>query len=330
MYRNLNYNVLTMKNFFCFPSLTLLAKNLFGPNFSKFRLALLLIGLVTIASHLGYSQLETYPCDENEYLFTGVPEMTLCEQFPNFVCSQQIGVGTSITHSSQIGNYITGNVCIVGDFIIDNYFIFYDAVVKVNEGVKISTNGSSQLTIERSKLFACNGLWKGIVLGQATSIITKSSTIEDAEIAILAVLNNTLSIQRTIFNRNRIGIDALGEPSIAAPFFQLFRLNTFSCTAPLNGTINEITTAGVRIKNVALNTITGSQVGLNWFRDIIYGIYATGGLSIIATSGIVMERIKKDGIFMEEGLLTISNSSFTNCQEKESTSKRQKLSKFLV
>ncbi|MFZ4632785.1 MAG: hypothetical protein ACOYNO_01125 [Saprospiraceae bacterium] len=107
------------------------------------------------------------------------------------------------------------------------------------------------LHIDNSKLFACNGLWKGIRLEQFARISTSNfSEIEDAELAIYAGAFSQLNIYQTTFNRNRVGIELINSNPLSifsnGPFVFNFHSNRFTCDAPLNGTTNEITYAGGR------------------------------------------------------------------------------------
>lgn len=56
---------------------------------------------------------------------------------PGFTCEIAIGKGTQFKSSSDIGLSISGNVCINGDFYVDDPFIFQDAVVRVCKGITI-------------------------------------------------------------------------------------------------------------------------------------------------------------------------------------------------
>jgi hypothetical protein len=56
--------------------------------------------------------------------------------------------------------------------------------------------------------------------------------------------------------------------------------------------------------------------GVNVFRDHQYGIKAMGISSHIGTQKLYMQRINKDGIYMEEGFLDLMKSSFIDCNEK--------------
>lgn len=266
-----------------------------------------------------------FKCPENTYTFTGFAEQTLCEEYPNFNCEIQIGAGTQYPKSSLLPNAsLSGNICIVGTFEVDEPFSFVNAVVKINPGVTIavmpSPNGydsGSSLGIDNSKLFACQGLWKGITVGFLSSIGTWNNTvIEDAETAILATGLSALFIQHTTFNRDRVGIE-LNTPFpnifVPGPLVYDFSNNSFRCDAPLNGTTDEITFAGVKLKDSYFYTY---QQGVNSFQDIIHGIHATGNSTHIGAGNLVMRRIKKDGIFMTHGSLDLKKSRFINTEEK--------------
>lgn len=292
------------------------------PNALGFFLSLVLMVLSSITA---WGQgAEILKCPEHTYTFTDFPEQTLCEQYPNFNCEIQIGAGTQYPKSSLLGATLGGNVCIIGDFEVDVPFSFIDAVVKINPGVAIavkpSPNGydpGSSLGIDNSKLFACNGLWKGITIGHLSTIGTTNSTkIEDAEKAIYASGLCALTIQQTTFNRNRIGLE-LETPFpnifVPGPLVWVFTDNRFTCNAPLNGTTNEITEAGVKLKNSYLYTF---QTSLNRFSDLKYGVYSEGDFSHIGASSLYMQRIKKDGIYMKEGSINLKDSWFYDFEER--------------
>ncbi|NUO01820.1 MAG: T9SS type A sorting domain-containing protein [Saprospiraceae bacterium] len=262
-----------------------------------------------------------YECPESYgATFSGIPEQTLCELYPNFNCQTQIGAGTQFSKSSLLGTSISGNVCIVGDFEVDANFTFLNALVKINPGVKIIVaespngySGGSTLGINNSKMFACNSLWKGITLGFLSVIATSNnSVIEDAEKAIFANVPAGLYIQKTTFNRNRVGIELEGpSASILAvgPRVLNFSANRFMCDAPLNGTVDEITEAGVKLKNAALYAFQAGINGMNRFFNLSYGIKAEGN-SFVGLSQIYMQGIKKTGIYMIKGFIQINHSWF--------------------
>ncbi len=91
-----------------------------------------------------------------------------------------------------------------------------------------------------------------------------------------------------------------------------FSDNHFTCDAPLNGTVDEITTSGVKLNNSFLSTSSGT----NTFTDIQYGIYSEGSASYIGCQNLVFQRIRHDGIYMEQGNINLRNSQFLNGYEK--------------
>jgi hypothetical protein len=76
---------------------------------------LILFALLTARS--GFAQEPPQqPCQEETPTFTGLPEQTLCEKYPNFNCEIQIGAGTPFPKSSLLGSSsLSGNVppCLV-------------------------------------------------------------------------------------------------------------------------------------------------------------------------------------------------------------------------
>ncbi len=253
--------------------------------------------------------------------FIGIPEQTLCEKNPNLVCAIQIGAGTPYSKSSLLGTSVTGNVYVVGNFEVDAPFTFQNALVKIDSGVTISIAGSpngydngGSLGINNSKLFACDSLWKGITMGFLSSINTwNNSEIEDAETAIYASGFSALSIQQTTFNRNRVGIE-LNTPFpniwILGPVIWVFTGNHFICNAPLNGTTNEITQVGVKLKDSDLLPLFANNN--NTFQGIIKGILAEGNASNVYADDYDFISIRDRGIDFKGRSLEVRNSTFQN------------------
>lgn len=290
-------------------------------SYDKFRIVriiviFLLFGVRTFTQNLN-------PCDEADYPFTGTPATTLCEQYPNFNCNIEIGEGTQVTHSSQIGSSYTGNVCIKGDFYINNIFTFLNCVIKIDPGVSIYVVSPHSLIsrpfgIKGSKLFACTEMWNGIILSNNTTIFTQNSIIEDALTAIQAknTVHNTLSIVSTTFNRDLVGIHLEQITGTSnAPMFYQFNRNTFSCSAPLNGTTDKITFAGIKTINVPMTINPIIESYYNTFQKIQYGIFSESENTVIAGRFFRFFEIKRDGIFLNEGSLFLKSSTFRNCEE---------------
>lgn len=290
--------------------------------------SILFIFLVATITSRSTAQEAAWKCPDKTYGFTGLRTPTLCEQNPNFQCETQIGLGTPFPKASLLNSSVlSGNVCVVGNFEVDVPFTFQSAVVKINSGVTIAVNPSpngydsgSWLGIDNSKLFACNGLWNGITLGHLSAITTwNHSEIEDAEKAIFASSFCALSIQQTIFNRNRVGIELYTPfPNIwvPGPVMWVFQGNQFTCTAPLNGTTNALTEIGVNLRDADLFPFFANNN--NTFRGIINGIVAkSSGSNAFAFCNVFanqyhFERILDKGINFEGRSLEVRGSHFTD------------------
>jgi hypothetical protein len=231
------------------------------------------------------AQVSTTSCDEVKFPPQEPPSATLCSQYGGMLCTA-IGAGTGITKASDLpSNPTQGSFCIQGDFLVDENFTFQNSIIEIEPGVQITIAQSAPNTspiglwLENSKLFACQGLWKGIFMSPGTVVVTSSNTqIEDAEVAIKAHSDYiSIGCQNTTFNRNRIGISINGGPGKNV---YTFKSNTFSCTSPLNGTDDEITFAGVELIN---NTISLNSAPFNKsvFKDLIYGVHCSGNSRLL-------------------------------------------------
>ncbi len=213
---------------------------------------------------------------------THLLSQTLCSQFEGNSPTFTIGAGTPYPNSSSLGSSIPSGVTvhIVGNFTVDNNFSLSNIIVKVNTGVKISiatdyvNYNTNSLVLYNTKIFCCSGLWKGIEMNTLTVIdVINNSEIEDAENAIKAVNTSfaSLVISNSTFNRNVIGINledsGTGGWFVVPPMINYFVNNKFTCTSPLNGTTNQITDVGVRLKNVyypfTYNYLDFVKLGIN-------------------------------------------------------------------
>ncbi len=213
---------------------------------------------------------------------------------------------------------------IIGDFVIDDNFLIDYATVKIDPGVSIIMQPQTHLEISDSKLFSCDGLWQGIIMGNYSSIRTEENTvIEDAVNAIYSnAAYSTLEVENTTFNRDYVGIKLEVSPfSPHPPVIFSFLGNTFSCNAPLNqGATSNTTFAGLETINVpvALNPIaTANPNEFNVFTKYLhYGIRATGTFSHVIGRNFIFENAGFSGIFIETGSLTLEESNFSNCARK--------------
>jgi hypothetical protein len=255
-------------------------------------------------------------------LFAQTPTATLCEQNANLIGETRIGAGTAMNQSSKIGSSISGVVLITGNFEVNASFSFVNAQVKVMPGVRISVICSAAsahtgvtLSLDNSQFFACDGMWEGIELGALASIITNNTQVEDAETAIKAHQFSALYLQNTVFNRNKTGLDLFTNPNsmaLAGPSVWVFANNQFTCTAPLNSGPTEYSDVGVRLKNTYLFAY---QSGQNTFSNLNYGIYAEGLYNAIGGQQLRMKQIRKEGIYLESGIIDLENCQFADIFE---------------
>ncbi len=247
---------------------------------------------------------------------------SLCEQHSNFIGESRIGSGTAMNRSSNIGASISGTVLITGDFEVDASFSFLNAQVKLVPGARIFVNcpaASSHtgvtLALDNSQFFACNGMWQGFELGPLASISTNNTQVEDAETAIKAHHFSALYLQNTVFNRNRTGLDLFTNPNsmaFAGPSVWVFANNQFTCSGPLNSGPTEYSDVGVRLKNTYLFAY---QSGQNTFSNLNYGIYAEGLYNAIGGQHLRMKQIRKEGIYLESGIIDLDFCHFTDVFE---------------
>ena len=216
---------------------------------------------------------------------TTLSAQTLCSQYGNSSFTYTVGVGSSgnILNSSQLGFSLPSGstVNVVGDFNISGNFNLTNAIVKVAPNAKITILTYNALSLNNTKVFACTGLWKGIEMQSLTSItVTNNSQIEDAENAIKAINTSYvgLSIDNSIFNRNKVGINledtGTGGYWVVPPMINYFVNNKFTCTSALNG--GGSTEIGLRLKNVYYPLAFNYGNEKNEFKELQNGIYIEG------------------------------------------------------
>jgi hypothetical protein len=255
---------------------------------------------------------------------------TLCNQFNNISYTYTVGVGSpgNIVNSSQLGFSLPSGstVNIVGDFNISGNFNLTDAIVKVAPNAKITVQTFNALTLNNTKIFACDGLWQGIDMQSFSSIsVTNSSEIEDADNAIKAFNTSFvyLYIDNSIFNRNKIGINIEDSGNNGGwywfpPSLAYFYNNKFTCTSPLNGSTTAITDIGLRLKNI--NYPFAFNYGYNYnneFKSLNNGmVIQSSGLSTISVDNYTFSKIKNKCIsFLNGDNLDVRNSRFIDIEK---------------
>lgn len=291
---------------------------------------LLLTSLLTFLLGMAQAQTNQGPCESPTTGFEGPSTPTLCSQYEGIVFHITIGANTPFPTSASLPPLPANpKIKVTGNFNVNTNLNWQGATIRIDPGIAINVGsvftGLGSLTLDNCDLYACTGLWKGILMTNGTSVKTFNGTqIEDAEGAIQAIHTQYvfLDIEHTTFNRNKNGI-VLENTANATnkPVFIKFSNNFFHCTAALNGT-TETSFAGVKLTDANLFSFFS---GVNVFRDQQYGINAVGISSHIGARGIYLQRIIKDGIYMKEGFLELIDSDFIDCNEKGINIKPQRL-----
>ncbi|MFN0175332.1 MAG: T9SS type A sorting domain-containing protein, partial [Saprospiraceae bacterium] len=195
-----------------------------------------------------------------------------------------------------------------GIVTVDKAFTFSSANVRVQPGLSgfdvIKNFTLNQNTVVSGNAEAdCNCLWRGIyVYGANTMATDTDASIQDALYAIRAGYKSTLSIKKTLFSRNFIGIRGT-DGNFFLPFFEE---NHFDGVGPLKGICileplktdieapspfggflsHPITSvpyqtergfAGMYLANYSLNLSALPPATQNEFSDLAYGIMAYDG-----------------------------------------------------
>lgn len=282
-----------------------------------------------LASASAVTQIYGQTCPEPySQVFPENPPETLCGEMNTlsypFEFGGIINLATQIVLLNSSATF-TGNILLTGDLTIDCDLTFLNCNIKILPGVKIEVESGVKLTLDGSNLFSCDGMWEGIDLAYTSEIETLNATeIEDAKVAIESPCTASLSIKNTIFDRNIVGIrlgkdGAVFDPCPIYPVFTQFSGNEFDCTSPLNGTTNGVSLAGIQIffTPVSIGGLTSSY---NYFRNMRYGIrfesqvYSSNSAAVTRCD---FDKLLIDGVFMNNGRLTVVRSNFKNCGYKE-------------
>lgn len=96
-------------------------------------------------------------------------------------------------------NYTKKYINISGNLTINNsVIVFEDCIFNIANGSAIICNSTNSilratLKINESKLFSCNGMWKGLQINRRSKLLLLHSHIEDAEIAVGANFQTDLT-----------------------------------------------------------------------------------------------------------------------------------------
>ena len=241
----------------------------------------------------------------------------LCDKYGNFDFAIHYATDPGcVTNTSSLGiSSITGqNITIDGMFVVNSEFSFINCIIKMGPKAMIQINKNHKLTIDSTKIFACENLWTGIRVGNGGLLtIQHHSHIEDAYYAIdLDGIGDLLEVTNTRFNRNLVGImvnknGLFGTHVLPVSFYG----NVFDCTLPLNsngGEVCEYLAPSPGDYNVSYSPwsfacVIGYQTTLTNFCKV----------GTIATNEVNIYNHHKYGyLLINSGLRALMNSEFRN------------------
>ena len=254
------------------------------------------------------------------------PEPTLCEQSKSVIYDLEIGIGASsgITQSSQLPNGLLfqKNVRIVGNFTVNSFCSFENVVASINANVSINVNGQGTIfNVTNSKLFACQGLWTGIVMNaenQEVSVL-EGTSIEDARNAIRSsgVKRSNIIIENSDFNRNVYGVYLLANSNFMAnemPTISQLVNTTFRVSLPINGGVSPVT--GIFSQNVLMPlSMNEASNNSNSFQRTGTGILSIGANTELYVYGSGFGNMSTAGInAVSSNLLFMRSCNFNECR----------------
>lgn len=129
---------------------------------------------------------------------------TTCQSIM-YCCSN----GTVLNNPTISTALAPGNYTVNGTLTVATPSATWNNVnITMNPNSKIVFSGLNTLTINNSNIHGCKSMWQGILINNnGATINTNTVLIEDALKAINVVGKGTLNINKTWFNKNRIGVE---------------------------------------------------------------------------------------------------------------------------
>jgi hypothetical protein len=208
-------------------------------------------------------------------------------------------------------------------FIVDGHLVFMSTTTLKDKEIMFRPNSSLTialnnriLTLDNCKLFACDGLWNGIVVDLNSVLKLSNCLIEDANTAVQAKTGAKLDINNTTFNRNYIGIVAKGAVN-----FRNFTGNNFRSDGVLNATGNYPAVNGIgfgqinpKLGYMGIFVEEGNVniIGDNTFHfPLEYGVLTSK--SVVSLQGLKFRRMRWCGVYAENSSLTANGLNCYNC-----------------
>jgi hypothetical protein len=161
------------------------------------------------------------------------------------------------------GTIATGlNLCINGDFSIDQTYTFENSEINISPDSKVTIEDGSTLSIIGTEVFGCTAMWNSFYLAGSppgwtnAGIHVEYFTIRDAKVAIDIGVYDDLYLDNVFFIGNHIGIRSTSFDGGVPNVLKFGRTWFLTGSNPLPPHANEMMYAGIY-----LNKIYGFPVG---------------------------------------------------------------------
>jgi hypothetical protein len=188
---------------------------------------------------------DSYSCAETVTVNLTVSNCTVCP-----TCTTTL-TGTITTSPASGGSYcINNNITIAST---GGTITFLNSEFKIAPGVVITLAANAHLSIQNCHLYACSGMWQGIVVPSSGVLGTSLTTlIEDAKVAITTTTTTQgqmagITLNSTVFNKNNVSVQVVSS-------------NTIN---PGSGSTYPITIAACVFTGRTINTTTSTTMP-NW------------------------------------------------------------------
>ena len=227
---------------------------------------------------------------------TNAPAVANASHFSSLVLNNipSSAYGSPVTFSGDPSSTLATSILIKGTFTVNSNCNFHNCNVSMYKYSRIIVDSLYTLTINKSRLYACDTMWQGIIVKPGgTLIIDSNSIIEDAQVGIEAKNSSTapsyITVVNSLMNNNAISIQV--DPYKNSSAFPITIRNTWFTSAPdpfSNNAYLKPPYGPGDLPNdaIQLDTVTGTTFGKeaitigdhgsaayqNYFSNLIYGI----------------------------------------------------------
>lgn len=235
--------------------------------------AFILVFLFTLFNGSLYAQYDR--CIAEDVIVFDNPPPTLCDEYGGHAADIIIDGGGNVVfldEDSFGGQWQDQTIEINSTVVVNQDFSITNCRLSFAPGTRFVILDGANILIDRSKLFACNQMWKGIRINNGTLRFYRNQ-IEDAQYAIDGGHGGTINLSRNQFYRNHIGVRAV-LPVSNNFSIGTFTQNSFSTTEELNSPYeNQNPHPGLSsYAGVLLRNVDGATLYNSTFEDLINGI----------------------------------------------------------